>query len=331
VTLYVEEFDGVDCRLSYEKLDWLESHTARVGDKIVLGYLVRDDTGCDVDDLIGDCMGGLYSFHRYASHDQHMVGYEALGLDRNGERNLDIVYERHTAEFVRRYIELVTEKHPLDEIVARADEEEFERSEGELDDDYARRALAYETNYECWGDLMFYDTAESVLQTMWEDITYFPGNKDAVLLDVYEHSGQCWSISGRGMQCGWDTARGAGVWAPDKYLSEQLDADEAKGLDRASRRKVYCRQFLDNYNDVINGNVFGVIVEWFDEHGTPIESDECWGHVGSSYAEESLKGGFDWRIKTLQTEYDAAVHTQDGKQVEIAWTPEEEEAWTELK
>lgn len=43
-------------------------------------------------------------------------------------------------------------------------------------------------------------------------------DRDAVLLDCYDHGGQMWSVSGGGMQDRWDTARGAGVWVPDDYV-----------------------------------------------------------------------------------------------------------------
>ncbi len=34
-------------------------------------------------------------------------------------------------------------------------------------------------------------------------------------LDIYEHGGVAYSVSGTGMQCRWDTSRGGAVWVPD--------------------------------------------------------------------------------------------------------------------
>lgn len=48
-------------------------------------------------------------------------------------------------------------------------------------------------------------------------------NKYAVLLDVYEHSGTAWSLHGEGMQCPWDTSRGAGVWVPDACCINHIE------------------------------------------------------------------------------------------------------------
>jgi hypothetical protein len=44
----------------------------------------------------------------------------------------------------------------------------------------------------------------------------------AVLLDVYDHSGEVWSLHGDGIQCQWDTTRAAGVWVPDESCREHI-------------------------------------------------------------------------------------------------------------
>ena len=69
-----------------------------------------------------------------------------------------------------------------------------------------------------------------VLEKMWSEPAYFPGDRDAQLLSCYDHGGQLWSLSGAGMQCRWDTSNKAGVWVPDEYLRKQLDDDEAAGF-----------------------------------------------------------------------------------------------------
>lgn len=48
------------------------------------------------------------------------------------------------------------------------------------------------------------------------------GNPLAVLLDVYEHSGISFSVSGEGMQCRWDTSRGGAAWIPDSSAEEEI-------------------------------------------------------------------------------------------------------------
>lgn len=48
------------------------------------------------------------------------------------------------------------------------------------------------------------------------------GNPMAVLLDIYEHGGIAYSVSGEGMQCRWDTSDGAAVWVPDACAEENI-------------------------------------------------------------------------------------------------------------
>lgn len=118
-------------------------------------------------------------------------------------------------------------------------------------------------------------------------------DKDAVLLDCYEHGRQLWSISGEGTQCRFDTARGAGVWIPDDCLRDQLDDDEKAGKDRRTQAVLYAQQFLVLYNAIINGEVYGVVTEAFDEHGGFISCDHVWGYVGSESTAEEMKMQFD--------------------------------------
>jgi hypothetical protein len=44
----------------------------------------------------------------------------------------------------------------------------------------------------------------------------------AVLLDVYDHGGEAWSLHGGGVQNQWDTTRGAGAWVPDDCCREHI-------------------------------------------------------------------------------------------------------------
>jgi hypothetical protein len=72
------------------------------------------------------------------------------------------------------------------------------------------------------------------LDTDWSPNPDAKPNKYAVLLDVYDHGGQVYSISGEGMQCRWDTARGGAVWVPDDCAREEVDR----------RAKVYAFGFV---------------------------------------------------------------------------------------
>lgn len=48
------------------------------------------------------------------------------------------------------------------------------------------------------------------------------GDPHAVMLDMYDHSGVSLSVSGEGMQCQWDTSRGAAIWVPDSCALDEL-------------------------------------------------------------------------------------------------------------
>lgn len=49
------------------------------------------------------------------------------------------------------------------------------------------------------------------------------GAKHSVMLDVYEHGGISYSVSGSGMQCRFDTARGGAVWVPSEDQIEEIE------------------------------------------------------------------------------------------------------------
>lgn len=316
-TVITEDIEGVDCELSFEPVEYLETRKARVGDMLVYGYLVCDDMYRDIDDLMGDCMGKLYSFHRHASKDDHSNGLAALGRNSDGEPDIDSVWGTFWETAVDRYVMKVMGSRDDYADMAEDLSRYHTAEEDDTDESFVRRALDEDARGASdWSRVWCEDTMHDVLTEMWNEPAYFPGDPDAVLLDCYDHGGQVWSISGGGMQCRWDTARGAGVWVPE-YLEAQLDGDEKAGKDRAAQARTYCRQFLDQYNDISSGQVFGVVVEWFDEQGESIDNDSCWGHVGSDWAEESLKETFDAVCARLQRTYDEDVRTQCGKQHEM--------------
>lgn len=317
-TVITEDVEGVDCELSFEPVEHCDSHKARVGDMLVYGYLVYDNTGYrDIDDLMGDCMGRLYSFHRDAGRDDHSNGLEALGNNSDGEADLERVYSNHMRVADQRYLDKIYETMPLADVLEDM-RGEYDQAEGETDIDFVTESLRQDLDHNNWDCVHYYELMEKVLEEMWSEPGFFPGDPDAQLLSCYSHSGEYWSLSGHGMQCRWDTSNSAGVWVPDEYLRKELDADEKAGKDRKAQARLYCQQFLDMYNEINSGQVFGVVVEWFDDSGTATENDACWGFVGSDHAEESLKETFDSVVASLQKKYDEDVRTQCGAQLELA-------------
>lgn len=122
---------------------------------------------------------------------------------------------------------------------------------------------------------------------------------DAVLLDCYDHGNKAWSVHGEGVQCQFDTARGAGVWVPDDVLREMLatEAPEPRRLSAIT----YCRQLLESYNAIEAGEVYGYVVELF-AGSTGTEVDSCWGLIGTRYAGEALREALDHQVATLKPE-----------------------------
>ena len=125
----------------------------------------------------------------------------------------------------------------------------------------------------------------------------------AVLLDIYEHSGVSYSVSGGSGGCQWDTSRGGAVWVPDSCAKEniehmvqtntQLGLNDGHAYSKALQDAAveYCKGILENYNDWCNGSNYGRVVYVFDrETGEALSQhdDECWGFIGHSYAVEEL-------------------------------------------
>lgn len=113
-------------------------------------------------------------------------------------------------------------------------------------------------------------------------------NKYAVILDVYSHSVEIWSLHGAGMNCRWDTSHGAGVWVPDPSCLEHIET-----MDDPMAEAIKCaKQAVDTYNSWLSGEVYGVCVEVFEETRDGwkrVDSNSCWGHVGCDNAVSSLE------------------------------------------
>lgn len=275
--------NDIECEVQHEHVHGSEL-TAQVGDKIVVAYLVYDNDCC-LDDLMGDCVGKLYSFHRHSRDISE--GLEALGNNSEGEADLDAVWGNHEATAVSRYLAKVRKDYSFAEVREKLDDPEMRGWAQVLE------ALTHDVNgVSDWDQVEYEDAMQAVLEEMWAEPAYFPGDRDAQVLACYEHGGQSWSLSGEGMQCRWDTSNKAGVFVPDTCLKEQLDSDEKAGEDRVAQARIYCKQFLESYNNIVNGAVYGCVVKTFDLDGTQTDEDACWGFVGSDYAEATLKSEY---------------------------------------
>jgi len=82
--------------------------------------------------------------------------------------------------------------------------------------------------------------------------------------------------------------------AQDKLVSASTKVIERNKFDSLMYTGAvkYCKDVLDEYNDWRNGNVYGVVCYVIDRSTGRIikdEEDECWGFIGSQYAEEELE------------------------------------------
>jgi hypothetical protein len=96
--------------------------------------------------------------------------------------------------------------------------------------------------------------------------TFFPDGKPtlalrnklrvglAFVLDYYEHGLCCWSLSGNGPSCRWDTARGAGLLVWEHKPSDM-------GAKSVEDRAKDAAGFLETYTAWANGEVYAYSVE----------------------------------------------------------------------
>jgi hypothetical protein len=112
-------------------------------------------------------------------------------------------------------------------------------------------------------------------------------NPDAIMLDLYEHSGCIWSIAGTGMNCRWDTSRHESVWVPDKFLLDEVSGKSPE--ERAAYLYKTCQDALDMYNAWSSGAVYEVVVQVHDFDGTQISCEYADYCYGSDKAEKSLE------------------------------------------
>ena len=82
--------------------------------------------------------------------------------------------------------------------------------------------------------------------------------------------------------------------ALDKLVAASPKAIEPKELDSLLYAKAveYCKGILEEYNDWVNGNAYGVVAYVIDRStGRRLEDEdnECWGYLGQQHAEEELE------------------------------------------
>lgn len=283
-------------RAPSESMKYADYATTLVGDRFRIGYLVDDR---DVQNPLEDCdgFGAIYSSHRHSR--QHCEMQVALGLNSDWEPDLDLV----EVEAERRLEGIVKNSAYAADLVAYRIELAKE-IEGISLDEAIRLFIQEFRNADEVGDEGSWLFEKVSAKHSWDDILHdcwvegrikgTVGDPYAIMLDCYEHGGQHWSLSGQGMQCAFDTARGAGVWVPDEVLREDLDAIALKdGRDAAmAKAREFAQQALDVFNAWLLGDCYGIVVEEYrrtTDGLVPLDTHEVWGYVGMNWAIEAMK------------------------------------------
>jgi len=117
----------------------------------------------------------------------------------------------------------------------------------------------------------------------------------AVPLDCFRHGGELWQVQGSStgypFSCPWDTSRLAGVWIPCDCARENIEGRaKAENMDPVKVAREYAAGVIEQYNQALSGDVWGVIVEVYDKDGEKIDGEgfDCWGFFGSEYAVKEL-------------------------------------------
>lgn len=260
-------------------MDYLATLLRVADGKITVGYLA-DDPDCESPADTDDYFGHIYEVHK---HSPTLRKYcEALGLTSSGEPNLELVDEDEVIKEAQDRILATPQLRnaALEECACTP------RRPGETDDELIVRCL------DTLDELSQVLNVEGINEEMWRAgrANGTIGNPYAVLLDVYEHGGIAYSVSGTGMQSEFDTARGGAVWVPSKAC-----LDELRIVPEAQRRAAvaeWARSAAKEYTAWCNGDCYGVVVATYEMDGTYIDHDSCWGFIGGEYAYSALGEDF---------------------------------------
>lgn len=227
-----------EVEFEYTYADWTDSVVEQcTNGNVVVGYLSHDE---DCQNPLEDC-DGMGKIHHHPSSrygNRNSDYYEILGLDRYGDPIIDD--EKLQMRWRDKVLALPLEVFSLGLLAEDMPEDYQEKLAFQLADEQAEDASVECHCKYAWrhntkqGDVELDDEQIEVLFTQVEQVLdwnydreceacYEPGDPGAVLLDLYDHSGQVWSVSGDGMQCRWDTSRGESVWVPDKCAREEIE------------------------------------------------------------------------------------------------------------
>lgn len=233
---YFELPNGIEVELPITPESWLQGsvEVAELPDGgFRVAYLVHDDD-CRNPLTDGVGMGNIWHHPRshYAECDTEY--YSVCGLDNYGSPIID--EDRLQGMWYDKVMALSLQDFHLNPALRKvADAEDLREM---LADESIIGDYTFEQNARSAWSVRLEDAEPDDVQTLidkveeklsdWSyalaaDECQQPMDKYAVLLDVYDHSGRSYSLSGGGMQCRWDTSRGEAVWVADAYAKEEID------------------------------------------------------------------------------------------------------------
>lgn len=307
-TYYNAAAPDIDFIVGYETLEHSDELFMKTNSGYALGFLVHD-SDCQSPFEWSDTK--IITNKRHISSDDKRAMQQALGLDSEWEPDLERIYDADcgTRQLVDdAYIEYFVDSTAIEQLLAigwERDEEEEKRlsADGTSTPDFWFKVKCAEQDLSD-GCQVFPDMFESIQHTWWkkgrEDGTI--GNKYAVSLDVYEHSGISYSVSGEGTQCRFDTSRGGALWIPDDDTITNIRIVAAeKQIDEVLVAFEFARAEANEYTMWCNGDCYGVVLTTYDALGTEVETDAVYGYIGMESAEAGLRDMFEALVLSTNT------------------------------
>lgn len=298
---YFELPNGAEVELPLEPENWLQDELVTVerpdgGYRVA--YLVHD---MHCDNPLDDCDGMGKVWHHPRSHYGKSDGYyEALGLDSYGDPVIDEdkLQQMWHDKVMARSLQDFYINPALREIADAEDLREMLADESIIGD------YTFEQNARsAWGVRLADadpDDVQALIDKVEEKLIDWnyaeaerectqPMDKYAVLLDVYDHSGRSYSLSGGGTQCRWDTSRGEALWIADEYAKEEIDR----------RARVYAYGKIESVGTNTGKKLYkvsplsGVEPSRFDEWSDAFEFLRQFGiHYDGELTPEDVERGF---------------------------------------
>lgn len=270
----MSEINIKDLDLPFKASCVMDFHEAAIelsGNSLVVGYL-SDDQDCQNPLESSDGMGMIYSSSRNASKEENSKMQGALGLNSDWEPD----YELDAVETgVENLLRDLVKRDFMPEFAAfnTAAGIPLKRAWANFVEDFR---YASKIDYPLTQQVL--DAGhnwDALLKQSWEAgrADGSIGDVDVVSLDCYQHGGTSWSVSGQGMQCQFDTARGAGVWVPDDCARDEINRRApvyqkgriSNNNGTRGNLKFYVRTFKMRGHDVLDfdDTVHPVFEEWY--------------------------------------------------------------------